>query len=115
MLLEIDKQLIGVVIQAGIPDFHELRRDLDQDFRILMGILVVAAPQVFFVERFERAARLIDDKTLVFRHTLDLYAAPAERDVRVFKKLLGFAEIRVRLEIDFVVVEQSLQILPLSL
>ena len=93
LLLEIDKQLIGVVIQAGIPDFHELRRDLDQDFRILMGILVVAAPQVFFVERFKRAARLIDDKTLVFRHALDLYAAPAERDVRVFKKLLGFAEI----------------------
>ena len=72
-----------------------------------MGILVVAAPQVFFVEGFERAARLIDDKTLVFRHALDLYAAPAERDVRVFKKLLGFAEIFVRLEIDFVVVKQT--------
>ena len=48
LLLKIDKQLIGVIIQTGIPNLHELRRDLDQNFRVLVGILVVASPKVLF-------------------------------------------------------------------
>lgn len=93
MLFKINEKLIGVVIQTGIPDFHKLRRDLDQNLRVLVGILVVAAPEVFLIEGFERAPRLVNDKPLVFRDAFDLNAAPAERDVRVFEKLLGLAEI----------------------
>ena len=72
-----------------------------------MGILVVASPKVLFVQGFKAASRLIDDESLVQRNALDLHAAPAERDIRVFKKLLGLAEILVGFEIDLVVVKKT--------
>ena len=85
----------------------KLGRNLDENLRVLVGILVVASPKVLFVQGFKAAFRLIDDKPLVQRNALDLYAAPAEGDVRVFKKLLSLAEILVGLEIDLVVVKKT--------
>ena len=107
LLVKVDEELVGVVVEARIPDFDKLGRDLDENLRVLMGILVVASPKVLFVQGFKAASRLIDDEPLVQRNALDLYAAPAERDIRVFKKLLGLAEILVGLEIDLVVVEKT--------
>ena len=50
LLVEIDEDLIGVVVLAGIPDLDELRCDLDDDLGILVGILVVAAPEELFIQ-----------------------------------------------------------------
>lgn len=107
LLVKVDEELVGIVVDARIPDFDKLGRNLDENLRVLVGILVVASPKVLFVQGFKAASRLIDDEPLVQRDALDLYAAPAERDVRVFKKLLGLAEILVGLEIDLVVVEKT--------
>ena len=40
--IEVYEYLIGVIVLAGIPDLDELRRDLDDDLGVLVGILVIA-------------------------------------------------------------------------
>ena len=107
LLVKVDEELVGIVVDARIPNFDKLGRNLDESLRVLVGILVVASPKVLFVQGFKAASRLIDDESLVQRNAFDLHAAPAEGDVRVFKKLLSLAEILVGLEIDLVVVKKT--------
>ena len=48
LLVKVDEELVGVVVEARIPDFDKLGRNFDENLRVLMGILVVASPKVLF-------------------------------------------------------------------
>ena len=48
LLVKVDEELIGIVVDARIPNFDKLGRNLDENLRVLVGILVVASPKVLF-------------------------------------------------------------------
>ena len=53
LFVEVDEDLEGVIVLAGVPDFDISGRDLDDDLGVLVGVAVVAAPEVLFVELFK--------------------------------------------------------------
>ena len=49
LFIEVDKYLISVVIFAGVPNLNKFGSYLDDDLSVLVGIFVVAAPEVLFI------------------------------------------------------------------
>ena len=57
--VKVNENLEGVIVFAGIPYLNKLRRNLDDDFRILMAVLVVAAEEMFFIQLFKLPVRSV--------------------------------------------------------
>ena len=49
LFIEVDKYLISVVIFAGVTNLNKFGSYLDDDLSVLVGIFVVAAPEVLFI------------------------------------------------------------------
>ena len=110
LLLKVDENLIGVIVLAGVPNLHELGGYLNDDLGVLVGVFVIAPPEVLLVQALKFPAGLVHHQTLIFRDALNLYAAPAQGHMGILVELLGFAEILVGLKPHLVVIKQAAHI-----
>ena len=105
--IKINKNLVSVLVLAGIPNLHIFRGYFDQYLRILMAVGVVTVPEELFIALLKTSSRFIYDKPLVFGDSLHLDSAPAQGYLGILKKLFCFSEIFVCFKINLVVIKKT--------